>query len=582
MIQGLRRLAWRHGPAVGGFGVVTTVFYWNVIRDFATRTTTVDGDGSTFLWAYWAIPRAVLRLENPFVTDLLFHPVGAHLAFHTSTPLEAALAWPVASVFGVAVAVNALQVAAAMLSALGAYLLALHVCGNRRAAFFAGLAFAFVPYRFVHSSGHLNLIHAEFLPFGLLAALRLLEEPTRPRAVVLGVVVGLTFLTDFYYFVFLLLGVAVLIVFKRAWRLVGPAVLWRRLAEAAVISAVVALPLLLPIIDGLSSGELDSLPGWAGADVRSADLISWVVPSDRHRLWGSTVHDLRRLLPGGGEGLAYPGLIVLGLALAGRAVGDPVRRRGWVALAACAGVLAMGPFLQIAGRSGSGFSYLGREFALPLPYLVVHLVPVLDSVRVPGRFAILAILALDVLAAATLAALLRRRPAWAVPLLSACVGVLLLELLPVPIATQPIRVPDPYHAIANDPDQGAVLEVPLQWQSGVSVVGDTSPPRDSAIFMYFATVHERPLVSGYVSRYPSQRLDRLKAIPVYREILALTGEPGYRDPPTFDASDLRRLGIGFVVYHRDRPEPAAYRYLDRLGLDRLADDGTILVWRVNG
>ena len=568
----------RHGPALGGFSVVTAAFFWPGVRHFGTHVMSQGGDGSTFLWAYWAMPRAVLRLDNPFVTDLLFHPVGAHLAFHTTTPLPMALSWPVAELFGLGVAVNVLQLAAALLSAVGAYLLALHVCGDRRAAFVAGIAFAFVPYRFVHAGGHYNLIHAEFLPFGLLATLRLLEAPSRRRATVLGAVVGLTFLTDFYLTVFLLVGMAVVVISRRVAHGGAP---WGQLAWSAGVAGAVSLPLLVPMLQGIAAGELEPLSGWAGADVRSADVLSWVVPSADHPLWGSAVADLRRRLPARGEGLAYPGLLVLGLAVVGRELGDGERRRGWVALAATAAVLAMGPFLQIAGRAGSGFSYLGRHFAVPLPYLLVRLVPVLNGVRVPGRFAILAVLALDVLAAVALASLVRRRPSWGWALTAGAAAIVLVELLPGPVATHPTAVPAPYAAIARDPGRGAVLEVPLQWQSGTDVVGDTAPPRDDTIFVYWATAHGRPLVSGYVSRYPSKRLDRLTAVPVYRQVLALTGEPGFDDRATFGAADLRRLGVGYVVYHRDRPEPEAYAYLDGLGMERLADDGTVLVWKVS-
>ena len=565
-----------HLPAAGGFAALTVAFLWPVFRHFPTRVLSQGGDGSAFLWAYWAMPRALGDLENPFVTDGLFHPVGANLAFHTTTPLEMAAAWPLSQLFGLGVAVNVLQVSAVLLSALGAYLLALHVWGDRRAAFFAGVAFAFVPYRFVHMGGHFNLIHTEFLPFGLLAALRFIEQPSRRRAGVLGLVLGLTFLTDAYYAVFLGLSIAVLCLLRLYDLRQGQTL--ARLGLVAGVAVLVAAPLLVPMAQAVAAGELDPLPGWGGADVFSADLISWLVPPDRHPFWGHAVEGLRDRLPAGGEGIAYPGLVVIALALGGRYVADRAARRCWVVLAAVMGVLALGPFLQVAGRSGSGFSYLGREFVLPLPYMVIRAVPLLNGVRVPGRFAIVAILALDVLAAGALAALLHRRSRLGVASLGLALVLVVVEFLPGRLAQHPVAVPAPYHRIAADGGTGAVLEIPLQWQSGTAVVGDRS--RDHTIFLYYATVHGRPLVSGYLSRYPDERLERLTAIPMYRQVLALVGDPGFDDPAEFDADDLRRLGIGYVVYHRDRPEPKAYEYLDTLGLERLSDDGTVLAWKV--
>jgi hypothetical protein len=103
------------------------------------------------------------------------------------------------------------------------------------------------------------------------------------------------------------------------------------------------------------------------------------------------------------------------------------------------------------------------------------------------------------------------------------------------------------------------------------------------------------MVNGVLPRYPQRKLDRLQRIPVYDQLLGFqtdapptiyqplpagrpTGEP--HPPPTFGAADLRALGIGYVVYHRDRPRPAVLDYLTRLGMPVLADDGTVIVWKV--
>ena len=569
---------WRyHLPAVAGLAGLTAAFLWPAVVHFRDRVLSQGGDGSTFLWSYWYLPRTAFGGHNPFVTKGLFHPVGASLAFHTTTPLEAFVVWPITRLWGLGAAVNTLQLAAVLLSAVGAYLLALYVCGDRRAAFFAGAAFAFVPFRFVHMGGHFNLIHAEFLPFGILALLRLLDAPTRRRAVWLGVVVGLTFLTDFYLTVFLLVGLGVLTLVRRGEvdkrRII-------RLAQAAAVAAIVALPVLIVMLSALRAGELDALPGWGGADVFSADVVSWLVPPERHPWWGSAFAGIRHGLPARGEGIAYPGLVVLALAIGGRELHNRSLRRSWVALAVVAGLLSLGPFLQVGDRTGAIFEYLGRDFAVPLPYFALHFVPVLNGVRVPGRFVILAALALVVLAAVALAGLARDRPRWANVIMAGALVVTLVEFLPGHLDQHPTAVPRPYHRIAADPDPGAVMEIPLQWQSGTAAVGDTKPQRDDTIFLYYATTHGKPLVSGYLARYSDQRLARLTAIPLYRQVLALGREPGYSDPVTFNAADLQELGIGFVVYHRDRPWPAAFEYFSRLGLRTLDDDGTIIAWKV--
>lgn len=574
-----RHLLGGHLPAGAGFVALTAAFFWPVLAQFTTKVLSAGGDGSTFIWSYWYMPRAVLQLENPFFTTHLFHPVGANLAVHTTTPLEMALSWPIAQLFGFGVAVNLLQLSAVLLSALAVYLLALHLAADRRAAFFAGVAFAFVPYRFVHLGGHFNLIHTQFLPFGVLAFLRLVERPSRRRAVVLGALVGATFLTDFYYTVFLLLALAVIAVVRRSEALAQA--MRGHLLLAAAVAALVAAPLAVPMALAVLAGELGQLPGWGGADVFSADLVSWFLPAADHPWWGSAFARARGGLSAGGEGLAYPGLVVMALALLGRELRDHrTSRRGWVSLFGVTALLSLGPFLQVGGASGSAFSYLGRHFTLPLPYMALHFIPVLNSVRVPGRFAIVAILALDVLAALALAAFARRSPRWAWAAFGAALALTIVEFLPGRLPMHPVQAPSPYERIAADAGLGAVLEIPLQWQSGTAVIGGGTPKRDHTIFVYYAVVHGKPLVSGYVARYPVERLRRLAAIPLYRQVLALGDEPGFHDGATFRPEDLRRLGIGYVVYHRDRPQPRAFDYVSNLGLEVLADDGTVIAWKV--
>src|SRR5205814_1571916 len=105
-----------------------------------------------------------------------------------------------------------------------------------------------------------------------------------------------------------------------------------------------------------------------------------------------------------------------------------------------------------------------------------------------------------------------------------------------------------------DQGHGGVLEIPLQWRDGFGQVGETATGRDDTIFLYYATRHHHPIVNGMVARLPRRRLAQLSAVAAFRQVLSLQHEPGFADAPAFGVDDLRGLGIGYVVYHRDRPE----------------------------
>ncbi|HYT39039.1 MAG TPA: hypothetical protein VEN99_05990 [Acidimicrobiia bacterium] len=570
-----RRPWWAvHGPALAGYGLLTAVCFWPVVGHLRTRILSDGGDGAAYLWNLWDIPHALVHGRNPFDTHDIFFPVGAHAAFNTNMPLVSVVSWPLQKLFGLGVAANLVQLAAIVLSGFGAYLLAHHVTGNRAASFVAGAAFTFAPYRFLHAA-HYDLSHLEFLPFGLLTLLRLYEAPSRRRALMFGAVVGLTFLTNLYYFVFLLIACAVVAAWR--WRSTVTREMAVRLAQAGAVAGVIAVPLLVPMARELVVfHSLDPVRDWAGADNYSANFLSWLTPASVERVWGTHFTHINDRWTGG-ERMAFPGYTILLLAAAGAVRGGRRRRGLWITLGAAFALLSFGPFLHVARHQGGRFVRYGIRYTYWMPYQLLHAIPVVNGVRVPGRFSVVGILALDVLAALALARLVARRPALRVAAPAVALALVMVEFFPKQIVTQPPAIPRPYAAIAADAGHRAVLEIPLQWRTGFGDFGDVHS--DHSIFLYYATRHGKPLAGGMVARYPKRSRQAMLDNPIYAQVVPLQeGDPGFM--ATFDAVDLRRAGIGYVVYHRNEGRPAALAYLDRMHLPVLADDGTVLVWKV--
>jgi hypothetical protein len=542
---------------------------WPAVRHFRTAYLLGGGDGFVFVWAWWWLPQRLASGSSPFDGTGLFHPVGVDLSLTTTAPLVSLASWPVRALFGPAAQINAVQLGSTFATALLTYALARRVTESRPAAFLAGAAFAFAPYRFVHLS-HLNLVNTWTIALALLLFLRFLDAPGTGRGCALGAAVGSSFLVDPQLTVLVLTSLVVIAACR--WRTVVTAA--RSLVLGGLVALVAALPLLIPMAAALRAGEADTLPGLGGAQLYSSDVLSWVVPSPLGLL--SPFNPALSL-----EGVVAPGVVLLCLAVIGREVVPREARRMWVMLALTAFILSLGPFLHLAGRTGSGFNVAGVDFAVPLPFLALRLIPGVDALRVPGRFGILGVLAIDLLAAQTLGALLsRRRSSTVIAALAAVSFLTAAELLPSHLPSSSARTPAPYQAIARDPDPGAVLELPLQWSTGTRVVGDLAAWRENTELLGYAATHHRAIVSGSASRYPAKRLRRLTEDPLYRQVLALEAEPGYTDTPTFGSAELRAAGIAYVVYHRDRPLPRVEPYLSSLSLAVAADDGTVIAWKV--
>lgn len=177
--------------------------------------------------------------------------------------------------------------------------------------------------------------------------------------------------------------------------------------------------------------------------------------------------------------------------------------------------------------------------SFPLAYVpLMRVVPGLDGMRVPARFA--ALLAVGVVYFAgrgldlTLSRIHLRAARIAVS--AALAAFLAIELCPRPVHWVRIpresELPEVYHWLAAQPDVRALLEVPMR-------AGSREAP-----YMYAATLHWKPVANGYSSFLP----------PSYERLSAAAG----RELPSAEALDLvAGLGVTHLVVHAERLEPPA-------------------------
>jgi hypothetical protein len=363
-------------------------------------TTSYDfQDSYIFLWNFWWIKEAVLSGENPYWTDAIFYPTGTSLAFH-SYPLPYSLATiPIQLVRpgldGLAISYNLVVFASFVVSGFAAYRLALFVTGSRSGALVAGLIYSFMPFHLLNAS-RLHVVALEFLPFYVLAQLRLEESPTRRNALQLGFWLAMTYYTSLEYALYLVLFSCV----RLAWL-----VLLRRnaltrhyvayVSLAAVLFTVIAGPLLYQQmrVYVLTGGKTIECPveeavGWSPA------IASFVTPSRVHPIYGKLFGFAGFYRDGETVGMrSETTLNLTALILAAIAFfrSELVGRWFWGLAFSLFLVLALGPYLRITGT-------LATE--IPMPWLALYeTVPPFRGGREPARFFPLAMLMITVPAA---------------------------------------------------------------------------------------------------------------------------------------------------------------------------------------
>jgi len=608
-----------------------------------------DGDTGVYVWNQWVFRHEILvHRQLPFFTNSIFSMTPeANLSLHNYTAFQNLLALPLLGVLGVVATFNLIFLLMVVLTAYSTFLLARHVTGRFSESWLAGLMFAWSPLLVTRGMGHFSLVAAAPLAIFLLVLMKADGHERFRDAVALGAVVAWAATCDAYYAVFCLLIGAVFLVARvvsihnsrqsgraRAARwavdvlllcaagLVGAIAItggwtssifgfpisakglytpvlimsvlaflrlgWhlrasprpgaevdaKRLVFLTVASGVVAAVILSPVLyavgERLTAGELKS-PGvlWRSSP-GGVDLFALVLPNPNHPLTPQVIADWLATFQGGylEAVVSIPFVALITMVVAWRRGWRA--SRWWTALAIAFGALALGPFVHVGGLN----TYV------PGPWALLRFVPVLGLTRMPSRFSVVLMLAVAVLFAAALEWLGRTYPHRR-RLILVTVGILLLaELLPAPLTLHSAAVPRFYERVAAAPGDVRVLELPTGIRDGTSSIGNFI-----ARSQYFQTMHEKPLIGGYLSRVGGRsiadvrRIDMLDALIVLseggtlspaREAALISGGPAF----------IREANLGFVIVDRLRSPTALIDFAKRaLHLSYVDRDGVFELYQ---
>ncbi|MBO0817266.1 MAG: hypothetical protein J2P30_19235, partial [Actinobacteria bacterium] len=191
-------------------------------------------DAGVYVWDFWWMAHSVEHLSNPWFTRSIVAPAGVQLGYHALMPLEGAAMVPVTLLYGPSASYNLLSILMPGLMCYAAYRVARLWLPTQTGAVFAGAFFGLSSIMAWHAWYQLNLAAgAVFLPLALEAAVRLRRSEggrgsgRGKQAVILGVIIGASLLTDQESFVLVLIVVLAALV---PW-LAGPA--WQRRLTAA-------------------------------------------------------------------------------------------------------------------------------------------------------------------------------------------------------------------------------------------------------------------------------------------------------------------------------------------------------------
>ena len=323
----------------------------------------------------------------------------------------------------------------------------------------------------------------------------------------------------------------------------------------AVVSLLGLLPLTINEIAVSLSGK-----NYLKANVReipslSNDLMSFFLPSHLNPFFGRFTTDFYSNIPSWlAEKVNFIGYVVLALSLfACFRLRKKQEVKFWILVTLFFSIISLGPILHINGV----YSFTAFKTYIALPYVVMYdIVPFLDNCRTVGRFFVVATLGFSVMAGYGLSELFKYRPEKKILISAVVCSLVILEFLCIPYPTTQVSVPSFYQKISNDQENYGLLEIPLNHNAGYM----------NFEYLYYQTVHHKPLVGGYAARYPANIRNFQKYTPFIRELnfYPAPQEDILPNVTQIGSSVLRLNNIRYVIIHTNELSDQQVNYVNKL------------------
>ncbi|HIQ05994.1 MAG TPA: hypothetical protein EYH31_09980, partial [Anaerolineae bacterium] len=475
----------------------------------------------------------------------------------------------------------------------------------RWVALVAGFIYAFSSSKLFYASlGQFNIASSQWIPYCVLYLIRLGRSPSIGNwrdAVLAGLFLTLQAWAEMTYASFLLVFLALYATWflgRRAWviwrnrRLESWQPVWSFVFHLFIVGLMFGVgitPILANMLPDLRAEGDFFTSGGGFADVFSADLLGYLLPTQLHPLLGGLIRQLADNSiprPDGSEFSVnkgqhlFLGYVVMTLAAVG--VWKERRRpllRFWVLAALAFFLLTLGPSVR----------FNGYTLGIPGPFRLMAALPFFKGNRYPSRYSVMLTLSVAMLAAAGAPWVWQwvNRKVYAVtrarslqrPLLltGVTLGLIGFEHLSVPLPLSDMRVPPIYESLAATPGDFALLELPLGWRNGARVAG-----KQDVIIMFeqwYQTHHGKRLLGGNTSRNPEYKFQYFSEAPVIRSLVALANsQPLDATQVAVDQGMgkalLQFLNVRYVMVHREHVPPALVDYVETVfPVQMLADDG---------
>lgn len=502
--------------------------FWRELVIDRSKTGAVWGEIQAYEWLTDKFYKTLVHGGNPFdVVKNMLYPFGFSLGLvDAGNAFYYILLRPF---FSLHQSMSIVMIISLLLANLGMYLLLRKLNIDKLLAFIIGAAFGYMTF-LMPRGGHLSYWCHYLFPWFYYCIMCLIIDKKKTIKVFASVGVAFFFVmmlwSNFYYFILLLISI---ISFLFYFLMIDRKIIFSKIKEnlkyiflTFFLIFIFLIPWILALYNQVLFDVIPKTEGWGGAIEFSSDLFNYFIPSGYSylftkipllmkpfslflKLYTINARDIF-------ENFTYPGIIILFsysvFFIFFKKIDKKTTIKIWpfLFISIVIFILTLGPFLHVFGHWRLSVDE-GIKIVVPLPYIILHYIPLLNNVRVPGRLIVGFIFFADIVSAYILNDLLKnQKKATRLILITILFLVFIADhrynvtIVSAPEQAYPYKI---FETIKKDRLFSTVLEIPFTVRDGFTYFGNG----DAFQMIIGESVHGKPVLGGYTGRIANYKKD---------------------------------------------------------------------------
>ncbi len=529
------------------FNILFNFRIWATIFSHDPKDLFPTGESSLAEFTLEMSFRNILQLKNPYlISNSMLYPYSQNLAMNDPGVSNLIFYIFLRPLFSTHVSMLIIVLMNNLLSSILMYALLRKFNIKYAIATLFALCFSFTPFISHRVDGHYIYTSLFIFPLFFLIVYSYFQTKSKIKKLTYSIFTGVLFafilMLNLYYLMTIFLIVSFYTIYyllfqrKIAFNILKNGYFY--LAITLLSFLIASIPWVYPFIKLLQLEGLVKTPGFGGANQLSADVLSFIIPSEYNPFYHYIINQLakvsvifinyQKVYLSSWDKFVYPGIIILvtylGLVFWRKKLPLSLRKKIWphFLISIIFVVLTLGPFLKVFNRWMIQLEDVSVVF--PLPFLLFHYIPGLTALRAPTRFIPAFVFLASIISAQLLNFLLPK--VFKKHLVIIILIYLLLifdQFYIVPKRTNRNLPVASYQLIKRDDNFFSVMEIPFTVRDGFDYIGyvHAIDPMTGSL------IYHKPIIGGYTARVHPSIFSYYKNLPFIGYIAQIIDKGNY-------------------------------------------------------